>query len=145
MAQTYSTELTGIDSVPAVKPSATAGYGARVRRYRATFTLASQPTGAGNELVVADLPAGVVPAFFVVTPSVTLGSSTLAFGTAASSAAYAAAAAYTATTGTLVSALAAVSGGAALASTTRVLATIAAAALPASGTLVIDVYATSPN
>lgn len=144
MAQTFSTELAGIDSVPAVKPSATNGYAARLKRFRATFTLAAQSTGAGNELVVCDLPAGYVFAYAMITPSVTLGTSTLALGNASSSTAYAPATTYTATVPTPAGSAAGVSA-AALTASTRVLATIGVAALPGAGTLVIDVFASLPN
>src|SRR6185436_19721693 len=75
MAQTFSVELAGIDSVPAVKPSATNGYGARLKRFRATITLASQ--ASGDSIVLADLPAGCNTAFFLVNTSVSLGTATL--------------------------------------------------------------------
>jgi hypothetical protein len=144
MAQVYSNETTGIDSQPVVKPGASSGYGARLKRFRATYTLAAQPAGAGNELIVCDLPAGYLFAFALVCPGVSLGSSTIALGNASNAAAYAAAATYTATTPTLTGSAAA-EGAPALAASTRILGTIAAAALPASGTLVIDVYASLPN
>lgn len=142
MAQTFSTELAGIDSVPAVKPSATQGYGARLKRFRATITLAAQ--ASGDTIVLADLPAGFLPAFFVITPSVSLGTATIALGNSSSATAYSPATAYTATTPTMAGGSASI-GGSALSATTRVLATIGTAALPGSGTLVIDTYASLPN
>lgn len=144
MAQTYSTELAGIDSVPPVKPSAISAYGARLKRFRATITMAAQP--AADTIVLADLPAGYTFAYGVLTASATLGAATLAIGTATTPAKYRAAATFTtADTPTLFGTAAAGAAQAALTATERVIATIAAAALPGSGTLVIDVYASMPN
>jgi hypothetical protein len=144
MAQTYSTELAGIDSTPAVKPSATAAYGARVKRFRATIALASQ--AAADTIVLADLPAGYVFAYGVLNTSVTLGAATVAVGPSGTPAKYRAAAVFTAVdTPTLFGSAIAGAGQAALTATERVLLTIAAAALPASGTLVVDIYASLPN
>ena len=143
MAQTFSTELTGIDSTPPVKPSATSAYGARVKRFRATITLAAQ--ASGDTVVLADLPAGFVPAFFLINTSVTLGTATLALGTAASPALYNAATAYTVVGTPTFAGNTAMAALPATTATTRVLATIGAAALPGSGSLVIDLYASSPN
>jgi len=145
MAQTFSTELSGIDSTPAVKASATAAYGARVKRFRATITLASQ--ASGDTIVLADLPAGYVFAYGVITSSVTLGATaTIAVGISGTAAKYKAAAVFTAVdTPTLFGTATAGAGQAALSATERILLTIAAAALPAAGTLVVDIYASLPN
>src|SRR6187402_231462 len=94
MAQTFSTELSGIDSIPAVKASATAAYGARVKRFRATITLASQ--ASADTIVLADLPAGYVFAYGILTSSVTLGAATVAIGVSGTAAKYKAAAVFTA-------------------------------------------------
>src|SRR6478736_3330905 len=95
MAQTYSTELAGIDSVPAVKASATAAYGARLKRFRATVPLTAQ--ASGDTIVLCDLPAGHTFAFGVMTASATLGgTATVAIGTAGTPAKYKAAAGFTA-------------------------------------------------
>ena len=145
MAQTYSTELAGTDSVPSVKPSATAGYGARLKRFRATVVLAAQ--AAADTIVLADLPAGYTFAYGVLTASATLGATaTIAIGTATTPAKYKAAAVFTAVdTPTLFGTAIAGAGQVAAVATERIIATIAAAALPASGTLVVDIYASMPN
>jgi hypothetical protein len=144
MAQTFSTELAGIDSTPSVKPSATAGYAARVKRFRATIALASQ--ASTDTIVLADLPAGYTFAYGVLTSSVTLGAATVAIGPSGTPAKYRAAAVFTAVdTPTLFGSAIAGAGGAASTATERVLATVGAAALPASGTLVVDIYASMPN
>ena len=143
MAQTFSTELTGINSLPAVKPAVPA-YGGRVRRYRATVTLAAQ--AAADTIVLAKIPAGQVFAFGNITSTVSLGGvATIAIGNAAFPALYRAAALSTAVetptgfgAGTLLTAsLASVSGYAA---EETILATIAAASLPGAGTAVFDIY-----
>lgn len=142
MAQTYSIEAAGIDSVPVVKPNAINGVGAHLRRYRATINLASQ--ASGDTVVLGDIPAGEDFAFGLLTASVSLGTSTVAIGTAASAGLYRAAAVNTAVDtpapfGTAVQ-IAAIP----VAPTQRVLMTITTAALPASGTLVIDLFFTRP-
>lgn len=143
MAQTYSIETAGIDSVPVVKPSAITGYGARTKRFRASITLASQ--ASGDTIVLADLPAGVLFDFAMVTTSVTLGTATLSLGTAASATAFSPAATYTTANVPALACSAAAAAAAPLSATTRVIATIGTAALPASGTLVIDLYVNLPN
>ena len=143
MGQTFSTELAGVDSVPAVKPSSISAYGARLKRFRATIPLASQ--ASGDTVVLADLPAGYAPAFFIVNTSVTLGTSTIALGNASSSTAYSAATTYTAANLPVFAGNAAMQAGGSGSTTVRILATIGVAALPASGTLVIELYAACAN
>lgn len=151
MAQTLSIELAGISSLPAVKPSAPAAYGARLRRYRASFVLASQVLGAGNELVLAKIPAGHVFAFGVITTDTSLATSTVAIGNATTSGKYRTAAVFTATdTPTLFGNTTAIRGSAqddpalpVSLNEETVLALVAVANLPAAGNLVIDLYFTN--
>lgn len=144
-AQVYSIETAGLASTPVVKPTATEAYGARLRRYRATFVLAAQSTGAGNELVLAKVPAGLVFAYGVITTDTSLSTSTLAIGNSTTATKYRAAAVFTATdTPTLFGTTAAIKM-AALTAEEVVLGTIATAALPASGNLVIDLYFSTPT
>lgn len=139
MAQVLSIELAGINSQPVVKPAVPA-YGGRLRRYRASFTLASQPFGAGNELIVAKIPAGQAFAFATIATDTTTATATLALGNASSSTKYSAAAAYTSTNApAVVGNVAAINAGAYSAEET-ILCTIGTANLPASGNLVIDIY-----
>jgi branched-subunit amino acid transport protein len=141
MAQTFSTELAGIDSVPSVKPSAINAYGARLKRFRASITLAAQ--ASGDTIVLADLPAGYVFAYGVIVASVSLGATTVAIGDGSTT--YRPAAVFTAVdTPTLFGSTTGVAQAASVA-TKRILATLAAAALPGAGTLVIDIYASMPN
>ncbi len=143
-----STELGGSANQTAApvgyKPRATV-YQARLKRLRATFTLATQTTS--DTLVIGNLPVGAVFAFGKLTTSVSLGSSTVAIGTTGSTGKYRAAATFT-TTNTptdfgLATEVAASDAG--LAAEETVFVTIAAASLPASGTLVIDIYYSMPN
>ena len=143
MAQTYSTQLAGIDSVPAVKASATDGYHARLKRFRATVNLAAQ--ASGDTIVLADVPAGFAFAYGVITASTSLGTSTLAVGPASSANKYRGVTTFTAVDTPTMFGMTPAVGGAVSTASERVLATIGTAALPASGLLVIDMYFTSPH
>ena len=139
MAQTFSIELAGIASLPVVKPAVPA-YGGRMRRYRASITLAAQVFGAGNEVIVAKLPAGQAFAYAVQTTDTTLGTSTISLGNAGNAAFYSAAAVFTAVdTPTIVGKTAAIKA-AAYAAEETVLLQVLVANLPGAGNLVIDVY-----
>jgi len=141
MAQTYSTELQPTQATPADRTSALAGYGARIRRFRATIALASQ--ASGDTIVLANVPSNYVFAGGELTSTVSLGSSTVSIGTAASAASLKAAATFTATdTPTPFGKAAAMAETAPAAR--QILLTIGAAALPASGTLVVDLYFSAP-
>lgn len=143
MTTFYSAEMANVDSLPAGKPNATAGYGAHLIRYRATITLASQTTS--DTIVCADVPAGMAFAGGEITSSVSLGSSTIAIGVSGTTGKYRAAATFTATDTPTPFGIATVMGAAALTAAERVFITIAAATLPASGTLVVDLYYSHPN
>lgn len=140
MAQTYAAEVSGLYDVPATKPSASV-VGGRLRRFRATITLASQADG--DTVVLAKVPAGHTFAYGVLTGSASLGSSTIAVGIAGTAGKYRAAAAHTATTPTFFG-LAAQVAGAALTAEETVILTNTTAALPSSGTLVVDLYFSAP-
>lgn len=145
MSAYLSTELGGSanqTSAPVgYRPAATV-YMARMKRMRATFTLASQATT--DTLVVGNLPAGATVAFGVLNASATLGSSTLAIGIAGTTGKYRAAAVFTAAAPTLFGVVGATSGDP-LAAEEQVIVTIAAADLPSTGTLEIDIYYSMPN
>jgi len=126
------------------KPRASV-YHARLKRLRATFTLASQATT--DTLVVGNLPPGATFAYGIINASVTLGSSTVAVGITGATGKYRAAAAFTtADTPTLFGDDAAqAAADPALTAEENVFVTIASAALPASGTLVIDMFYSMPQ
>ena len=138
MPQTFSTELAGISSLPVVKPAVPA-YGGRLRRYRASITMTGQSPTAGNEVVLAKIPAGQVFAYAVQTTNTTLGATTISIGNAASAATYSAAAAFTTVdTPTIVGKTAPIVAAAFAAEETILLT--GSAALAGSGLLVIDIY-----
>lgn len=145
MAQTLSNELAGINSTPVVKPSAASAYGARLRRYRASIVLASQVLGAGNEIILAKVPAGLTFAYGVVTTDTSLGTSTIAVGISGTAAKYKAAAVLTATDTPTMFGTTAQIEQASLVAEEVVLLTVAVANLPASGNLVVDLYFSTPT
>ena len=140
MAQTYSTEMSGQSSVPTTMANGGV-VGGRLRRFRATVTLASQADG--DTVVLTKLPAGYAFAYGVINASATLGSSTIAIGNSSSAGKYRAAAAFTAAAPTLFGVVGAVDD-AALTAEETVIATVGTAALPSSGTMVVDIYASAP-
>lgn len=148
MATYLSNELGGSAGQTAVpvgyKPRATA-YAARFKRMRATITLNAQATT--DTVVLGYLPAGSVFAYGVLTASATLGTSTVAVGVAGATGKYRAAATFTAAdTPTMFGTAATVAAtDAGSAADEQVFMTIATAALPASGTLVVDLYYSAPN
>lgn len=112
----------------------------RVRRYRKEITLESQ--GAGT-IDLFTVPAGAEFAYGVVTTDTSLGSTTIAVGISGTAAKYKAAGTFTATnTPTLFGMVSAMDDGG-LSANEDVILTTAAAALPASGTLVVDMYFTN--
>lgn len=141
MANTYSTELQPTQEIPAQRTSAVDGYGARIRRFRASITLASQ--ASGDTITLANVPAGYVFDHGKLTTDTSLGSATIAVGTSASSAYFKAAGVQTATDAPAVFGKAAALAETETAART-VIATVGTAALPASGNLVIDLYFSAP-
>lgn len=149
MAQYLSNELAGTTTgtttaaAAGVRPSASV-YGARLKRLRATITLASQTTS--DTLLLGVLPAGATFAFGVLNTTASLGSSTLAIGITGTTGKYKAAGTFTATDTPTFFGTAAQAGAAApLAAEESVIGTVAAANLPSSGTLVVDLYYSMPN
>jgi hypothetical protein len=142
-----STELGGSANQTAApigyKPKASV-YGGRLRRLRASFTYATQTTS--DTLTIGNLPAGATFAFGLLTTSVSTSTATLAIGVTGTTGKYAAAVAYTTANVPVLFGPAAVVGAAdpALSADETVFATIGTASLPASGTLVVDLYYTMP-
>lgn len=133
----YSSELASITATPVVK-AASAGYGARLIRFRGTVTYASQTTS--DTIVVAIVPAGYAFAFGILTTDTSSGSTTISIGITGTVAKYKALAAFTTTdTPTFFGKASAVSG-ATLTADETIFLTLAAATAPASGTLVVDMY-----
>lgn len=138
MTQHYSNEYANVDSQPQSPAEAANGFGARLRRYRATIPLASQ--ASGDTIVLGDIPANSILAFGVLTSDTSLGAATLAIGDASSAAKYRAASTFTATDTPTPFGKASAVSGAQSTDVERVIATIGTAALPASGTAVVDLY-----
>lgn len=139
MATTYATEVSSVldGTLPAEKSDG-AVHGARLMRRRATITLASQADG--DVIVLAEKKPGEHFAYGVITTDTSLGTATVKVGPESSDAAYRAAADFTATnTPTLFGPAAAISSEPAT-DGENIVATVGTAALPASGTLVIDLF-----
>lgn len=141
MAVYLSTELGGSANQTAAplgyKPTANA-HGARMKRLRGTFTYNTQTTS--DTLVIGVLPAGATFAGGNITTSASTGSATLAVGISGTAAKYKAAAAVTTADVPQPFGLAARMADSPLSADETLIVTIAGASLPASGTLVIDVY-----
>jgi hypothetical protein len=141
MAETYASEISGQSTIPTTMANG-AVVGGRIRRFRATVTLASQ--AADDTVVLAIVPAGYAFAYGVINASATLGSTaTVAIGTASAAGKYRAAAVFTAAAPTLFGVVGAVDDEPLTAPET-VIMTVAAAALPSSGTCVVDLYFSAP-
>ena len=140
MAQTYASEVAGLGTTP-VTNSNGAVQGGRVRRFRATITLASQ--AIDDTVVLAQVPAGYAFAYGILNASATLSTSTIAIGIAGTAAKYRAAAVFTAAAPTLFGVSTAVDDVPLTAQETVIL-TNTTAALPASGTLIVDLYFSAP-
>lgn len=146
MAAYFSTELGGSanqTSIPVgLKPAATV-YGARLKRLRGTFTLNTQTTS--DTLIIGNLPSGATFAFGKITSSVSLGTSTVAIGITGTTGKYRTAAVFTAADTPTDFGNATQVAAAPLSAEEQVFVTIAVASLPASGTLVIDLYYSMPS
>lgn len=140
MAQYFSNELagttTGLTTAPDQSVRAAASvYGARVKNFRATVPFASQADG--STVVLAVVPAGYSFLSGSVVVTASTGSAKFAIGTAASAGKYRASAVLTSTNTPTAFGLGNAAAGA-LTSAETIIATVADAALPSSGTMVID-------
>ena len=146
MAAYLSTELGGSANQTAAptgyKPSASV-YGGRVRRLRGTFTYNTQTTS--DTLTVGTLPAGATFVSGAITTSASTSTATLAIGITGTTGKYRAAAAVTTTDVPQLFGTAATVGAASpLSAEEQVIVTIGTASLPASGTLVVDLFYSMP-
>ena len=133
----YGTQMTKIDSSPAT-PSPGFVHG-RVRSFAETVTYNTQTTS--DTIEVGFLPKGAVFLFGLLCADTSSGSCTIAIGYTSSTAAYRAAAAFTATDTPTLFGKAAKTNAAEAADRT-VFLTLAAASAPASGSLLVTlVYA----
>jgi hypothetical protein len=141
MAVLYSNDSAGLGTVPSSNVNGGV-IGGRVRRYRAAITLASQATA--DTIVIGRVPAGSVFAYGVINSDTSLSTSTVAIGATGATGKYRAAAVFTATNTPTVFGPAAAAFAAPLTADEEVFITIAVAALPASGNLVVDLYFSAP-
>lgn len=141
MAQTFSIELAPTQTVPADRPSALAGYDARVRCYRATINLAAQ--AIGDTIVLANLPTGAIFAGGEINTDTSLGTATVAIGVSGTAGYFKAAGTQTATNTPTPFGTAAAYAETAPAAR-QVILTVGAAALPANGQLVVQIYVLQP-
>ena len=141
MATTYANEVAGFGTTPETKVDGGI-HGGRLRRFRASFTMASQ--ASGDDIVLAKVPAGYRFAFGIINASATMGASaTVAIGVSGSTGKYRAAAVFTAAAPTLFGVNTAADDDALTAEET-VLLTVGTAALPSSGTAYVDLYYSAP-
>jgi hypothetical protein len=141
MAVLYSNDSAGLGTVPSSNVNGGV-IGGRVRRYRAAITLASQATT--DTIVIGRVPAGSVFAYGVINTDTSLSTSTVAIGVTGATGKYRAAAVFTATNTPTVFGPAAAAFAAPLTADEEVFITIAVAALPAAGNLVVDLYFSAP-
>ena len=137
MTTVYSKEMSVVNAGKHVYGGIAGG---RIRRYRATVDLAAQPSG--DTIVLSNIMPGETFSFGVLYSSVSLGAATLAIGTEGAADAYMTAATVTTADKPVFFGKVAAAGANTESQTDRttVIATVGAAALPAAGTLVIDVY-----
>ena len=135
----YGAQMTKLrNTVPQDLPAVADVHG-RVRVFNEKVTLASQTTS--DTIEVAKLPKGARVLYGLLTSSVSLGSSTIAVGIAGTTGKYRAAATFTATDAPTTFGVTA-NVGEPLTAEEIVFLTIAAATLPASGTLRVTLFYT---
>lgn len=143
MATFYSAETTGVlDGTSNFTRGDARKLGGRVHAIVGTITLASQ--AAGSVIVFGEIPNGAVPLAFSEETDTTLATATLAVGSLASASKYAAAHTLT-TTDTPTSKMKTSAVGVPTTAVETLALTIAAAALPAAGTLVVKFEYTMPE
>lgn len=137
MANTFANEIDGYYNSSTPQLIASAKHGGKIRNFRATISLASQ--ASGDTVTLAIVPGGLCFVKGWLTATASLGSSTIALGTADSPGKYRAAATFTAVNTPTPFGLAATKADSEpLRLPETILMTIGAASLPSSGSLVID-------
>jgi len=156
MPITYAAAVAGQAARPIIKATDPA-YGGRTFRFRASINLAAVATATfGNTqagvpttdwVLLGIIPAGYVFDYGIITASATMGTAVLAIGTStthASNGQFRAAGTFTAVDTPTLFGLASAQAAAAFAADTPVYLTVATAALPNAGTLVVDIYVSKP-
>lgn len=140
MATTSAKPYDGYSATPPQLPTADNAYGSKLVVYRAVITYAAQ--AAADVIKLMKLPKGVVPLYGLLNTDTTTGTSTVSIGVSGTAAKYRASAARTTVDAPEIfgKAAANVTSGAMvpLASEEEIIATVGTAALPASGTMTID-------
>lgn len=144
MALFYSSESANYAALPVVKQT-NAGYGAGLYRFRGTTVFSSPAITTADQIIIANVPAGYAFAYGILTSSVSLGTATIAIGTAASTGKYRAAAVFTAVDTPTLFGIATQAGlQTALTADELIQIAVGVASLPTSGTLVADLYFSRP-
>lgn len=145
MATHYSTEMTGVlDGTSPVQRADGRVVNADVKTIRATVPLTAQ--ASGDTIVLGKLPTGGRLLFAAMNASATLGgTATVALGSPSAPAKYRAAATFTTANTPVLVNLSAAADDAPLGEEETVILTVGAAALPGSGTLVIDLVYSAIN
>lgn len=138
MATLYSTEATPYLNSATPSMANGAVHHARFRRVRCTVALASQTTS--DTIVLCRVNPGMAFAFGVLNTDTSLGSSTVAIGITGTTGKYRAAATFTATNTPTMFGPAGTVDDAPLTADETIFVTIAAATMPASGVMVVDLY-----
>ncbi len=134
MATTNGTRMAQILASPQNLPDVR-HVGGRVRVFNERFTMNSQADG--DDIRVARLPVGAVPIVGIINASATMGASaTAAIGITGTTGKYRAAATFTAAAPTLFGVASAM--GVANTAEETVLLTVGTAALPSSGTVIVQ-------
>lgn len=139
MAETYSSELDGVLNATTTPASKAEGYKyeGRPRNYRATVTLAAQADG--DTIVIAKPPAGAVFSHGIITTDTTLATATISIGTTDDPDGMRVDAVLTdVNTPEVFGTIPGIDTEGLLDGQTEVKITIDTAALPASGTMVVD-------
>lgn len=140
MATTFAWPYSGYSAQPYQLPQPQNVYNVNTKKFRAVVTLASQ--ASGDTIKLFKLPKNTVPVMGILLSDTSLSTATLAIGISGTTGKYRAAATFTATNTptTFMVATANITTGQVvpLAADEEVIATIATAALPSSGTLIVD-------
>ncbi len=140
MTARYGSTFTGTFADSSNPPARIDGEknGGTIRVITEVFDMAAQTIVSGDTLFLGRLPTGALFDSVGITTSASLGSSTIAVGISGSTAKYKAAGAFTSTDTPTSYAKASAKAQAVLTAPEDVIATVAAADMPTSGTLVFE-------
>lgn len=133
----YSQELTGSAALPVVKASAPQ-YDVPLTMYQASILLTAQ--AIADTIIIGNVQSGAAFCFGILATDTTLATATIAIGTAASIAKYLAAQTLTTVNAPALFGKVAPMANVALTATEQQIITIAVAALPAAGNLIVQMF-----